>query len=108
MNRVVYDSVDPPAMAPGANPDSNQGGGSLAQPVVAISENEQLNNQESEESNIYSNNSSGGVNNQQPSDPKQCDNDQNLTPYYTPKSGSEDYTLVFESRFESGNLRRAI
>jgi len=30
-----------------------------------------------------------------------------LTPYYTPKS-PDDITLVFESRFESGNLRRAI
>jgi len=28
-------------------------------------------------------------------------------PYYVPKSPS-DYTLVFESRFESGNLRRAV
>jgi len=30
-----------------------------------------------------------------------------LKPYYTPKN-SADNTLVFESRFESGNLRRAI
>jgi len=30
-----------------------------------------------------------------------------LTPYYTPANAS-DTTLVFESRFESGNLRRAI
>lgn len=30
-----------------------------------------------------------------------------LRPYYTPL-GPEDTTLVFESRFESGNLRRAI
>lgn len=30
-----------------------------------------------------------------------------LPPYYTP-TGPEDTTLVFESRFESGNLRRAI
>ena len=27
--------------------------------------------------------------------------------FYTPQS-PDDYTLVFESRFESGNLRRAI
>lgn len=27
--------------------------------------------------------------------------------FYTPSS-NDDYTLVFESRFESGNLRRAI
>ena len=30
-----------------------------------------------------------------------------MSPYYVPKS-VDDYTLVFESRFESGNLRRAI
>lgn len=30
-----------------------------------------------------------------------------MTPYYQP-SFKNDYTLVFESRFESGNLRRAI
>jgi hypothetical protein len=95
MNRVVYDSVDPAPNHPGA-----QGEG-LQQPPQ-ISENEQLNNQESEESNIYSNSSGGN-----PPDPRQCDNETNLTPYYTTKS-SEDYTLVFESRIESGNLRRAI
>lgn len=32
---------------------------------------------------------------------------QRLRPYYTPL-GPDDTTLVFESRFESGNLRRAI
>ena len=54
MNRVVFDSVDP---APNhlSNSENQQ-----------ISENEQLNNQESEDSNIYSN-SSGGQGN---SDPK--------------------------------------
>ena len=36
-----------------------------------------------------------------------CDNDTTLTPYYQP-SFKNDHTLVFESRFESGNLRRAI
>merc|ERR1712224_822286 len=30
-----------------------------------------------------------------------------LPPYYTP-TGPDDKTLVFESRFESGNLRRAV
>ncbi len=30
-----------------------------------------------------------------------------MTPFYSPQSG-DDYTLGFESRFESGNLRRAI
>lgn len=92
MNRVVFDSVDP---APGAK----ESAGNQDQ----ISENEQLNNQESEDqaaASIYAN--SGAL-----PDPKQCDNDQNLTPYYVPKSG-DDYTLSFESRLESGNLRRAI
>lgn len=37
----------------------------------------------------------------------ECDNDATLTPYYQP-SFKNDHTLVFESRFESGNLRRAI
>jgi hypothetical protein len=40
-------------------------------------------------------------------DPNQCDNDQILAPYYQPNF-KNDHTLVFESRFESGNLRRAI
>lgn len=30
-----------------------------------------------------------------------------LKPYYV-KQTEDDYTLIFESRFESGNLRRAI
>jgi len=30
-----------------------------------------------------------------------------VTPYYTP-TGPDDRTLIFESRFESGNLRRAV
>ena len=85
MNRVVFDSVDP---SPNhlANQEQQQ-----------ISENEQLNNQETvmDDLNVVI------------SSPNQCDNDQNLTQYYTPKS-ADDYTLVFESRFESGNLRRAI
>jgi hypothetical protein len=38
-------------------------------------------------------------------DPKEYDMD--LLPYYLP-TGTNDTTLVFESRFESGNLRRAI
>jgi len=36
-----------------------------------------------------------------------CDNDQHFPPRYTLKS-DDDTTLVFESRIESGNLRRAI
>ena len=31
----------------------------------------------------------------------------NLKPYYV-KSDPDDSTLIFESRFESGNLRRAV
>ena len=30
-----------------------------------------------------------------------------ITPFYVPQ-GADDNTLLFESRFESGNLRRAI
>jgi hypothetical protein len=36
-----------------------------------------------------------------------CDYAPGLAPWYMPE-GPEDTTLVFESRFESGNLRRAI
>ena len=35
------------------------------------------------------------------------DYDLDILPYYLPTS-QEDTTLIFESRFESGNLRRAI
>ena len=38
-------------------------------------------------------------------DPKQYNID--VMPYYIPQS-KEDTTLIFESKFESGNLRRAI
>jgi len=31
-----------------------------------------------------------------------------LPPYYKLKSQTDDLTLIFESRFESGNLRRAV
>ena len=40
-------------------------------------------------------------------DPHHCDNGEELKPYYT-KTFKNDYTLVFESRFETANLRRAI
>ena len=36
-----------------------------------------------------------------------CDNNQTFDEFYVPKTKT-DYTLCFESRFESGNLRRAI
>ena len=39
--------------------------------------------------------------------PNNCDNDQDFPPYYSLKS-DEDTTLVFESRFESANLRKVI
>ncbi|KAJ9508020.1 hypothetical protein QJQ45_021355, partial [Haematococcus lacustris] len=42
-----------------------------------------------------------------PSPPSCFDYDEGLPAWYVP-SGPEDTTLVFESRFESGNLRRAI
>ena len=31
-----------------------------------------------------------------------------LKPYYKSKNPATDLTLIFESRFESGNLRRAV
>jgi hypothetical protein len=34
--------------------------------------------------------------------------DLDMLPYYLPKSKEEDNILVFESRFECGNLRRVI
>lgn len=40
-------------------------------------------------------------------DPNHCDNSEFLQPFYTRKT-KKDYTLFFESRFESANLRRAI
>lgn len=33
---------------------------------------------------------------------------ENLKPYYKLKEGAPDNTLIFESRFESGNLRKAV
>ena len=33
---------------------------------------------------------------------------ENLKPYYKLKDANSDNTLIFESRFESGNLRRAV
>ena len=39
--------------------------------------------------------------------PNSCDNGEDLEPWYKLK-GDDDTTLVFESRFETANLRRAI
>ncbi|CDW76244.1 zinc carboxypeptidase family protein [Stylonychia lemnae] len=100
MNRVVYDSVDPsPNQMSNQETQSNQQISSQQNPI----NDDQINNGQDcddQVDNIL-------LNNAQPNNPNQCDNDANLTQYYTPKS-PDDYTLVFESRFESGNLRRAI
>jgi hypothetical protein len=39
--------------------------------------------------------------------PTNCDNDADFPPWYQP-TGEKDITLMFESRFESANLRKAI
>jgi cytosolic carboxypeptidase protein 2/3 len=108
MNRVVFDSVD--AAPTKLNEDENQSeetkGGQPAdsehldetaatkQAAVASSNNNNHNNDTE----------NNGTGEQSAND---CDNDTFLTPYYQP-SFKNDHTLVFESRFESGNLRRAI
>ena len=81
MNRVVYDCVD-------AAPSQQHPGG--AQQEEDISPNEPAKLEETAQE-----------------DPNACDNDQVMTPYYQ-STFKNDHTLVFESRFESGNLRRAI
>lgn len=102
MNRVVYDSVDsaPKNFQGGDMPDNGDktdenykpSAGEDAQQPIVDDEKKQTN--EIDGSNLIT-------------DSGTCDNDQILTPYYQP-SFKNDHTLVFESRFESGNLRRAI
>jgi len=86
MNRVVYDSVDP------------------APPHITQNYGEQIEDEGEEEEAVDAD--IPGVQGAPPEEAC-CDNDQTFQPYYVPK-GPEDYTVVFESRFESGNLRRAI
>ena len=78
MNRVVYDSENNKV-----EPKKEEGKGEQGQP-------------ETDQSNMLN---LPTVNN--------CDNSAHYENYYTPQS-ENDYTLTFESRFESGNLRRAI
>ena len=85
MNRVVYDCVDA-APSQFSNNAQQEETAELSNEPVATGKQEPDNAAE---------------------DPNFCDNDQVMSPYYQP-SFKNDHTLVFESRFESGNLRRAI
>lgn len=102
MNRVVYDSVD-------AAPTKLFGEESQATQEEAKgsdgNELEEGSGANSKQNAAQSNNADAGENGGDGQNV--CDNDQILTPYYQP-SFKNDHTLVFESRFESGNLRRAI
>ncbi len=49
-----------------------------------------------------------GNNNQEKKGPRLNRYYENLPPYYKLKNQTDDQTLMFESRFESGNLRRAV
>ena len=100
MNRVVYDSVDSAPMKEDATAAQEETKGQAAQ-----------DGNEMEEGSIAATKAAGatadaagenGIDGQ-----STCDNDNILTPYYQP-SFKNDHTLVFESRFESANLRRAI
>lgn len=93
MNRVVFDSVDAaPTKLFGDDgaPEETKGSGT--------------NEGELEEGTTKQ---TTGVDGGDSGNPGECDNDSILTPYYQP-AFKNDHTLVFESRFESGNLRRAI
>lgn len=80
MSRVVYDSVNPaPLHMKGDSEPSSED--------IKLNEEEPL-SPDPNQSDSY-------------------DNELNSQPYYKPQ-GTDDITLVFESRFESANLRRAI
>ena len=101
MNRVVFDSVD--AAPTKLNDDENQSEETKGQPT----DSDQLDEAATKQSTVAASQNeieNTGTGEQSASD---CDNDTYLTPYYQP-SFKNDHTLVFESRFESGNLRRAI
>ena len=78
MNKVVYDSMD----------------------------NELFKAQEESKEPDALTNSENGIKASIPT-PQNCDNDQDFESYYKLKT-PDDTTLVFESRFESANLRKAI
>ena len=120
MNRVVYDSVDAaPQRLYGDNLNDTNGlteveeskepspqGESLIDGSQAIApkrrESGEVETQNPKTAQGDKNEPDGEVNNE-----SECDNDHILTPYYQPNF-KNDKTLVFESRFESGNMRRAI
>ena len=112
MNRVVYDSVDVAPTNKLFGDDANTGieeekkgtgdgtgdleeGQSRVTAAESSRNDHQSTNQNANEPTVL------------PDAFSDCDNDQIMTPYYQP-SFKNDHTLVFESRFESGNLRRAI
>ena len=102
MNRVVYDGVDQaPSKLDGGDQQEETKGGQAQGADGEIDDGPQK--QAVAHSNDH-NDGGLGATSESPSD---CDNDTILTPYYQP-SFKNDHTLVFESRFESGNLRRAI
>lgn len=94
MNRVVYDSVNECKIAPKAAEESKDGHDQQTQDRQGAGANDQTPDQAS----------SNPLNLPTPTN---CDNCAQFDDYYQP-SGKNDYTLCFESRFESGNLRRAI
>ena len=87
MNRVVYDSVDE------------------APKKIFGDDNEETKTSDVEDKANIATGAGIGENSQ--ANQSECDNDSILTPYYIPNF-KNDHTLVFESRFETGNLRRAI
>lgn len=87
MNRVVYDSVNESKILPKLSEDKAQTQQEARDIDQAIQQ--EINNP----LNLPT--------------PTNCDNILDNEPYYK-KSGDNDYTLCFESRIESGNLRRAI
>lgn len=93
MNRLVYDSLQPavPAAGRGECTPSTSSATSSGRSCRTTTSSRSLD----------VGHDSGG---QQVAD---CTYAPGLTPWYTP-DGPADTTLVFESRFESGNLRRAI
>jgi len=93
LNRVVYDSVTPPEPSSEGKQQPLSSSSSWKEAVAAASR------------------SAGGVGTAGPASPARgfgvTGVVPSLEPWYHP-SGPHDDTLCFESRFESGNLRRAI
>ena len=111
MNRVVYDSVDVAPTNKLFGDDANTG---IEEEKKGGDGAGELEEGQSRETAAQSSRNDHNTTNQNANEPtilpdafSDCDNDQIMTPYYQP-SFKNDHTLVFESRFESGNLRRAI